>query len=373
MQNRPFTLDRITRLFLGAVILAAVIFLLLYLKGVLLPFLVAILIAYILEPVVQLNRSVLHLKGRILAVFCTLFEITTLLCILGYFCIPSIFEESHQMAALIKKYMSEGEHTPLLPDFVHQYIKSNIDLAQLAEKLARQDLTQIIQKSFSIVSGGISFLLSVLEWLLMFIYIIFIMLDYENLMRGFKLMVPPRYRIRTFRLLNNVKLSMNHYFRGQALIALIIAISYSIGFSIIGLPMAVVIGLTIGVLFMVPYLQYITLIPVTLLCIVYSVDSDISFWTIWWECIALYAFNEVLANLFLTPKILGKAMGLNPAIILLSLSIWGSLLGILGMIIALPATTLLISYYNNYLTRHETARQRASQPSLIDDMGDTPI
>ena len=53
----------------------------------------------------------------------------------------------------------------------------------------------------------------------------------------------------------------------------------------------------------------------------------------------------------LVPKIMGKAMGLNPAILLLSLSVWGSLLGFLGLIIALPLTTLLIAYYQRYVTK----------------------
>ena len=60
-----------------------------------------------------------------------------------------------------------------------------------------------------------------------------------------------------------------------------------------------------------------------------------------------------IQDLFLVPKIMGKAMGLNPAVILLSLSIWGSLLGIVGMIIALPVTTLLISYYKRFVINEE--------------------
>lgn len=66
---------------------------------------------------------------------------------------------------------------------------------------------------------------------------------------------------------------------------------------------------------------------------------------------AVYAVVQIVADLILTPKIMGKTMGMNPAIILLSLSIWGSLLGILGMIIALPITTLIIDYYARYVTK----------------------
>ena len=67
----------------------------------------------------------------------------------------------------------------------------------------------------------------------------------------------------------------------------------------------------------------------------------------------MFVVVQGIQDLFLVPKIMGKAMGLNPAVILLSLSIWGSLLGIVGMIIALPITTLLISYYKRFILNKE--------------------
>ena len=166
---------------------------------------------------------------------------------------------------------------------------------------------------------------------------------------------------------------MNHYFRGQALIALIVAIVYAIGFSIVGLPLSIVIGLFNGVLFMVPYMVYVSIIPVTLLCLVYSVDQSIDFWTVWMECMAVYVVAQTLADIILTPKIMGKAMGMNPAIILLSLSIWGTLLGFLGMIIALPLTALLISYYEQYvINRHDgsSLKERRIAAKTIKDISE---
>ena len=141
--------------------------------------------------------------------------------------------------------------------------------------------------------------------------------------------------------------------RGQALVAFIVGILFSIGFLIIGLPLAVVLGLFIGLLNLIPYLQLISLIPATLLCLVYSVSGHIDFWTIWCETMAVYIIVQCIQDLFLTPKIMGRAMGLNPAIILLSLSIWGTLMGFIGLIVALPLTTLLLSYYDHYIDSHE--------------------
>ena len=103
------------------------------------------------------------------------------------------------------------------------------------------------------------------------------------------------------------------------------------------------------VFFMVPYMIYLTIIPVTLMCLFKSMESGTDFWLIWTECIALYVVVECIADLILTPRIMGKALGLNPALVLLSLSVWGSLLGLLGMFIALPATTILLNWAKLWL------------------------
>ena len=187
------------------------------------------------------------------------------------------------------------------------------------------------------------------------------MLDYERLLLGFKHLVPPRYRNVTFGILDDVTRSMNHYFRGQALVASIVGVLFAIGFLIIGMPMAIVLGLFIGLLNMVPYLQLISLVPATLLCLVWSVDGGGSFWNLWFSAMAVYIVVQCIQDLFLTPKIMGHAMGLNPALILLSLSIWGTLMGFIGLIIALPLTTLLLAYYDRYITRSENGEPPAEK------------
>lgn len=348
-QSRPYTFDRVIRLLIGCAIFAFVIWLIDLLKDVLLPFCVACLIAYIFEPFVQFNRSLLRLKGRIVAIFVTLFEATVFFGILAYFCVPSIIEEMHHMASLMREYAKSDVTILYLPPEIHDILRSNIDFEELAHTLMQQDIRSIIDKGMTVIHGGVSVILGVVAWLIVFLYVIFIMLDYDRLMRGFKLLVPPRFRPVAYKIGNDIKDSMNHYFRGQALIACFVAVIYCVGFSLCGLPLAIVLGLGTAVLFMIPYCQYITIIPVTLLCLVDSAHSGSHFWTQWWECMGVFLVVQIVADLILTPRIMGKAMGLNPAIILLSLSIWGSLFGLIGMIIALPLTTLLLSYYEQYV------------------------
>lgn len=347
--SRPYTLDRVVRLLIGCAIFAFILWLLNMLKDVLLPFCVACLIAYIFEPFVQFNRSLLRLKGRIVAIFITLFEATLLFGLLAYFCIPSIIDEMHQMAVLLRNYAKTDVSIQYLPPQIHDILRSSIDFEQLAHNLMQHDIKSIFDKSMTLILGGVNVILGLVAWLIVFLYVIFIMLDYEKLMRGFKLLVPPRFRPIAYRLGNDIKTSMNHYFRGQALIACFVAVIYCVGFYLCGLPLAIIIGLGTSLLFMIPYCQYISIIPITLLCLVDSANNGSHFWTQWWECMGVILVVQIVADLILTPRIMGKAMGLNPAIILLSLSIWGSLFGLIGMIIALPLTTLLLSYYEQYV------------------------
>lgn len=352
-QPRPYTFDRVVRILISIALLLAVIWLVDILKSVLLPFLVAWLIAYMLEPFVQYNKNLLGVKKRWLPIFMTLFELVLVMTALGILFVPSIIEELHQVAQFVRQYAESASEIPFVPHELHEFLKQKIDFKGISDEMTRQDLNSILSILGTFASQGYSFVMNFFNWFIVLLYVVFIMADYERLLKGFRRMVPPKYRKITFRIGNDIKDSMNHYFRGQALVALCVGIMFSVGFMIVGLPLAIVLGLFIGLLNMVPYLQLISLVPTTLLCLVYSVDADIEFWTIWWQTMAVYIVVQCIQDLVLTPRIMGKAMGLNPAIILLSLSVWGTLLGFIGLIIALPLTTLLLAYYNIYISNRE--------------------
>ena len=165
--------------------------------------------------------------------------------------------------------------------------------------------------------------------------------------------MPKKYRKTVTGILNDVKDGMNRYFRGQALVALCVGILFSIGFLIIDFPLAIGLGLFIGALNMVPYLQIIGFVPTIMLAILKAADTGDNFWIIIASAAAVFIVVQIIQDGYLVPRIMGKITGLNPAIILLSLSIWGSLMGMLGMIIALPLTTLMLSYYQRYIINQE--------------------
>ena len=187
----------------------------------------------------------------------------------------------------------------------------------------------------------------------------FILLDYEYLTENWVRIFPKKYRNFWNTLSEDASRELNNYIRGQGLVSLIMGIMFCIGFTIIDFPMAIGMGILIGVLNLVPYLHTFALIPTAFLALLKAADTGQNFWIIFGMAILVFAVVQIISDMVVTPRVMGKAMGLNPAIILLSLSVWGSLLGFIGVIIALPLTTLIIAYWQRYVTK-EHAPKRSS-------------
>ena len=355
ISRHPYTFDRVVRLVITLAVIAGFVWLVNILKDVLLPFCLACLLAYMLEPAVEFNRKLLHFKRRIVPVFITLLEVTLLVGLLCYFFVPSVLDEIHQMSELINKYSDKDITSRLIPKALHEYVSVHFDIDDLTRYFDGQHMMTILDRGTSFISRSVGVLMHAVEWLLTFIYVIFILIDYPQLMRGFRLLVPPRFRPVAYKVGDDIKDSMNKYFRGQALIALCAAVFYCIGFSIVGIPLAIVLGILVGILYLIPYFQYVTLIPVAAVCFIDSLGGAVGFFPEFGKCLLVYVVSQCICDYILTPRIMGKALGLNPAIILLSLSVWGTLLGLIGMIIALPLTTLLISYYEQYVINRAPA------------------
>ncbi|MCH5227632.1 MAG: AI-2E family transporter [Muribaculaceae bacterium] len=351
--RQPYTFDRVVRIVFSVIGIIATLYILDALKGVLLPFFVACLISYMLEPAVKWNMRMLRLKHRFIPVVLTLLEACLIVSVFGLLFIPYLIDEAEQMAVMVKHYASAKIEIPYISGPIYDFLKENLDYDTISRLLTPQEWKELLRtaltSSWNFLSSGLSFVIGALSWLIVILYVLFIMLDYERIMLSFKQLVPMPHRRQIYQIGRDIERAMNRYFRNQFFISMIVGVLFSIGFLIIGLPMGVVLGLFIGCLNMVPYLQLISLPITAILCLVSTASTGVNFWAIFWESMAVYIIVQLIQDVILTPKIMGKAMGLNPAIILLSLSVWGALLGFMGLIIALPLTTLLLSYYNIYI------------------------
>ncbi|MCH5218141.1 MAG: AI-2E family transporter [Muribaculaceae bacterium] len=360
--REPYTFDRVVRIFFSFCGLLIAVYLLFVLRGVLLPFMVAMLLAYMMEPVVLWNRRWTRCRRRFIPVMLTLLEVIVVLGVFGAIFVPYLIQETTQLADAIQQYATTQVDIPYISREVHRFIQENINFEEVTKYLSQEQWGDIartlLSSSWTVLSSSVGFVWELVSWLIVLLYLIFIMVDYERLMLSFRQLVPYSHRKRVFRIFDDIKVAMNRYFRGQFLIASLVGVLFSIGFVIIGLPMGVAFGLFIGMLNMVPYLQLVSLPICAFLCLVGTVSGGMDFWPLLWESLAVYVIVQLIQDLLLTPKIMGKAMGLNPAIILLSLSVWGCLLGFLGLIIALPLTTLVLSYYDLYVVQRIQDKNR---------------
>lgn len=215
-------------------------------------------------------------------------------------------------------------------------------------------------KLFSFVGQTANVIISIIASMITLLYMFFILLDYEYLTTNWIRIFPKKNRPFWSVLAKDVERELNNYIRGQGLVALCMGVMFCIGFSIMDFPMAIGLGILIGIMDLVPYLHTFALIPTAFLAMLKAADTGQSFWLIFGLAVGLFAVVQLITDMIVTPKIMGKAMGLNPAILLLSLSVWGALLGFIGLIIALPLTTLIIAYWQRYVTK-EKAGVPASQ------------
>jgi len=351
--ERPYTFDRVIRIVISTALLGLGIYLVYILRSVLLPFLIAWLIAYLLNPIVRFIQKKLNLKKRFAAVLLTFALLVGVLTLLFISINPMVKNEIIQINNLISTYQLRSFTVDGIPMSVHDFIEEHIDFQSLREALTKQSATEslkyIMPAVQNVVSSSISFIFGFTVVFIIILYLIFILLDYDKINQLWMNLIPPKHRPFVSKLTIDVERSMNNYFRHQALICLIVAVLFAVSFQIIGLPLAIILGALIGILHMVPYMHIISIVPAILLCWLKVSQTGQSFWALMGLIILIYIGIQCIIDIVLVPKIMGKAMGLNPAVILLSLSIWGSLMGIAGMIIAIPLTTLLLSYYQQFI------------------------
>lgn len=333
-----------------------VLFLVNRLSSVLLPFFIAWFLAYLLYPAVKFVQEKMHVRNRVVSILITLIAVIALVAGVIWLIIPPMIEQFQKLVELSTKYIQSTAHITSIPETINNWVKEN--QTAITDFFKSKDFTDALQtampKLFSILGHTASVVISIVASLITLLYMFFILLDYEYLTNNWIKIFPKKSRPFWTELMKDVERELNNYIRGQGLVALTMGILFCIGFTIIDFPMAIGLGILIGILDLVPYLHTFALIPTAFLALLKAADTGQNFWVILAMAVAVFAIVQVIIDMVVTPKIMGTAMGLNPAILLLSLSVWGALLGFIGLIIALPLTTLIMAYWQRYVTReHE--------------------
>ena len=352
--RRIWTIDRVMRLLIMAAGIGILLWVLNYLSGVLAPFFAAFLVAYIFDPLVTKIQS--KVRYRIVAVIAVL---TLMVLVVGgalWIFVPMVVGEIRHLGELIPKLFNDSTWADRLSMFVPknlwQEIKTFVSWNKIAVAMQTLDFWnaaqsvagKVLPSAWNVLAKTSNLFVWLSGVVLIFMYLVFIMLDMPKLRGGIKKLFPRRYKEGASDFAKKMDLFMGSYFRAQSLVALTVGILYAIGFGIIGLPMGVAFGLFSGALNMVPYLQLATIPVALLLAVVYALDKGMPFWEVAAIVAAIYLVVQIIEDMILVPKIVGSSMDLPPVGILLSLSIWGKLLGFLGLIVAIPFTCLCLVY-----------------------------
>ena len=345
MIEKTITFDRFVRGMLLVLAVLGVLLVVNHLSGVLLPFAIAWLLAYLLYPLVKFVQYKMHVPGRALSIIVALLGVIVVVGLVVYLIIPPMIEQFEKLGQLATDYIQKSAHVGSIPDAIQAWVTEH---QHEVNEFFRSDyfsegLRTAMPQLFSVLGQTASIIISIVGSMITLLYMFFILMDYEYLTDNWIKIFPKKARPFWRELMNDVERELNNYIRGQGLVALIM-------------------GIMIGIMDLVPYLHTFALIPTVFLALLKSADTGQNFWWILISALAVFLIVQVIIDMIVTPKVMGKAMGLNPAILLLSLSVWGALLGFIGLIIALPLTTLLIAYYQRYITKENEADEGVPIP-----------
>jgi len=416
--QEKYTFDRVVRMVLATTAVVALFFLLRYLSDVLLPFAVAVVLAYLLNPVVSSLESRTRRRGVAVGVTLTGLLLVALAAVV--IVIPLILAQMNRFGADLDALRKDLAATatassiaPMTPDLdvnpekalskgtalgwsellegwnefhdptndhsraerfaaLRQKVAGTVvggileDTIEFVRSDAFRDLVlntakQIAVGGWTVFSFAVSFVVAATGLIIVLIYLVFLLLDYPAYVQTARDLLPPGYKVEIIDFLGQFNRALRQYFRGQSLVAFFVGTLFALGFTVIGLPMAVPFGLFVGLLNMVPYLQLVALLPAMTLAGLRAVEGDASFAGSIALTLLIFAVVQLLQDAVLVPRIMGKATGLRPVAILLGVFVWGKLLGFLGLVLAIPLTCLGIAYYRRFVLQKNVASSPAKE------------
>jgi len=348
--------DRFVRGLLFLAVITVLVLGLRWLSPVLIPFFAAWAIAWILAPVVNFFQNTCRLRSRVLSVLITLALLIGLGCAVAWLIIPPLIDGVTQIKEALLSYLASGHIRNIhLPEWLDHLMQQWLDQEKIQSMLRSDNLMKTIRETlphvWNMLVSTANLVMSLVGAAFGALYLFFLLLDYDYYTTAWINWLPRTQRNFFRRLSEDLGNNMRGYFRGQALVALSNCVMFTLGFWIIGLPMPLGMGLFVGLISFIPYVQVVGFAPAAVLALMEMSDTGRSFWGLMALVLLVYIVVQVLQDTVFTPRIMGKIMGLSSAMVLLSLSIWSYMAGIIGLIIALPLTTIIFAYYKRYILK----------------------
>lgn len=327
---------------------------LVYLLGaVLLPFLVAALLAYLGDPIV--DRLEARKVPRVAAVSLVFVIIFTFLMILPLFVLPLL---EQQVLTLIQKLPS---YALWLETNVLSRFGSIINLETLGLSKAQLQATMsqhwlqiggVAGNFFKTITQSGFVLVGILANAILIPVVTFYLLrDWDVLVQKVHDLLPRQYEPTISAVVRESDDVLGAFLRGQMALMLALSLVYSIGLSVIGLDLAILIGLVAGLVSFVPYLGFI--VGISFACIA----SYMQFHELWvlLPVLVVFTVGQLLESMVLTPKLVGEKIGLHPVAVIFAVMAGGQLFGFVGVLLALPVAAVIVVILRHMLNEYTSS------------------
>ncbi len=324
---------------------------------ILMPFLVALIFAYALNPVVErlqnwgLNRSA--------ATFLLVLSALSLIVGVLFIAIPFLRDELTKLTTTLPKYMTDVAtyYTPQIKIFMSQFSEN---ISGRLETTLTDHASNMLRWSLSLMTGIFTNTLALANIVSLIILspllIFYLLRDWPLILGTLHKLIPPTMTKKTMNLIDQLNETLNGYFRGQAAVCLLMAAYYTTGLYIIGLDYAFTVGIISGLLTFMPYVGFLT-------GLVAAVGVALVQFTGYSEVIliaGLYGLGNVFEGFILVPRLVGSKIGLHPIWLIFALLGGGFLFGFLGILLAIPLAAVVAVFVRFGVSRYHSHLQEIS-------------
>jgi predicted PurR-regulated permease PerM len=336
--------------------LAIVLFALWFLNAIstiLAPFIVSLVFAYILNPIVDLFQG-WRIPRWVTSLVLILLFVTSIILVI-FFVLPVALTQFEGALDTISKIMNDYRNTIWDSHFIKILERYGISVNELRNTFSNQltprfeDVLKALFKALGSLMSSISNFITQVFYIILVPFLTFYFLtDFPKIGDRFLKLFPRRNREQVEDYLKRADDLIGHYLRGAVTVALLEGIVVAILFTFIGIKYSLLLGLLACVFDLVPYFGLFAIMALSAIIALVSGPPVLTKLSIAIVSIAVLHMTEIT---FLSPKIIGSKVGLHPLLIILSLLIFMYFLGFVGLLIAVPTTALIILFVRDWETR----------------------
>jgi predicted PurR-regulated permease PerM len=351
---RGLKYPQLLKYLITAAVIGILIVIIYSLEQVLIPVFISFIIAYALRPTVDwLERKKINRSMAVTSLFLAFFLLLTLLLVL---LIPVIHEDINKLLVNLPQYVKnfQDERLPQfeklmgrrLPYSFSEFVNSRLSKIS---NLSYDVLEPLSKFALKILSNILDFIINLLNFILIPLFAFYFMRDYHKLEKMITDLIPLRYHDGFRSISREIDSVLSNFIRGQCAVCCLLAVCYSLGLYFIGIDLAVVVGVTSGILFIIPYVgTLVGIVWASILALIKFGDFLHVFYVLGW-----FGFVHLWEGYYFTPKLVGHKLGLHPMLVIVSLLIGGEVLGLLGILIAVPVTAILKVFINYFLKSYK--------------------